>query len=92
MYPENSFQSYDRQLLGHSQSIERILRLPTVLAEIDISAATLWRWVKDKSFPQPISLGGRSIGWLQTEINEWIKARAALRNQSAAANAKGVQS
>ncbi len=92
MYIENSYQSCDHQLFGYSPSINRILRLPTLLAVLDISAATLWRWVKDKSFPQPVSLGGRSIGWLESEVNDWIKARAALRNQSAAVNAKGVQS
>ena len=71
---------------------ELVLKKPTVLNRVGMSAPTLWRRVKDKSFPQPISLGGRSIGWLQSEVNEWIKARAALRNPSAVANAKGVQS
>jgi prophage regulatory protein len=71
---------------------ELILKKPSVLNMVGMSAPTLWRRVKDKSFPQPISLGGRSVGWLQSEVNEWIKTRVDLRNQSAVASAKGVQS
>jgi len=72
---------------------ELVLKKPTVLNRVGMSAPTLWRRVKDKSFPQPISLGGRSVGWLESEVNEWIKARAALRNQSAVAIiAKGAKS
>jgi len=59
---------------------------------VGMSAPTLWRRVKDKSFPQPISLGGRSIGWLQSEVNEWIKTRVALRDQTHARKLQGVQS
>jgi len=91
MYPENNFQNCDYQILGSTQTIERILRLPTLLAAIDISAATLWRWVKDESFPKPISLGGRSVGWLQSEVQAWVKARVMLRNKTHAAKCGKVQ-
>jgi len=91
MHTDSNFHSCDDQRLLRPVSIERILRLPALLAAIDISAPTLWRRVKDKSFPQPISLGGRSVGWLQSEVNEWIKTRAALRDQTHAIKCQGVQ-
>jgi len=59
----------------------KVLRKRYVLYELGISAPTLWRWTKSKKFPQPISLGGRSVGWLQSEVNDWINARAALRSR-----------
>ena len=31
-------------------------------------------------FPQPVSLGPRSIGWLDHEVQAWIRSRAARRN------------
>ena len=92
MYTDSNFQSCDHHRFLRPVSIERILRLPALLAAIDISAPTLWRRVKDKSFLQPISLGGRSIGWLQSEVNEWIKTRAALRDQTHARKPQGIQS
>ena len=88
MHPKNTLEDYGDQLAAY----ERVLRLSTLLPVIDISAPTLWRRVKDKSFPQPISLGGRSKGWLQSEVQAWIKERADLRDQSRAAKREGVQS
>ena len=75
-----------------SGNYERILRSASLLAVLDISAPTLWRRVKEKNFPQPISLGGRSIGWLQSEVDAWINSRAGLRDQIHAPKSNGVQS
>lgn len=79
-------------LSGRLAAHERILRSSALLTVLDISAPTLWRRVKDKSFPQPISLGGRSKGWLESEVYAWIKARAEFRDQGHAAKCEGVQS
>ena len=29
--------------------------------------------LKQGSFPLPISLGPRAVGWVETDIEEWIK-------------------
>lgn len=29
----------------------------------------------DKTFPNKISLGARAVGWLQSDIDEWIEGR-----------------
>lgn len=92
MHQKNTLEDYGDQLPGHMAVYERVLRLSTLLPVIDISAPTLWRRVKDKSFPQPISLGGRSKGWLQSEVQAWIKDRARLRDLSLETKLKGVQS
>lgn len=91
MRPKNTSPNTSDQFCVRSEANERVLRLTALLAVIDISAPTLWRRVKDKSFPQPISLGGRSIGWLQSEVHAWIKARSVLRDQGHAAKREGVQ-
>ena len=92
MFHKNTSQNCCDQLSDRLVGHERILRSAALLSVLDISAPTLWRRVKDKSFPQPISLGGRSIGWLQSEVNEWINARAGLRDQAHRVTDKGVQS
>ena len=92
MHPKNTLEDYRDKFASPLATYERVLRLSTLLPVIDISAPTLWRRVKDKSFPQPISLGGRSKGWLQSEVQAWIKERADLRDQSRAAKREGVQS
>jgi prophage regulatory protein len=34
----------------------------------------------DQTFPKPIPLGGRSIGWVESEIDAWIQSRISHRD------------
>jgi len=54
---------------------DRILRLPEVLSLVQISKPTLYRWIKEGSFPSGIKLSktGRSIGWKESMINGYIE-------------------
>ncbi len=42
---------------------------------IPFSAATLWRKVKDGSFPSPVKLSARVTGWRVEDIRTWMEAR-----------------
>ncbi|HCY61427.1 MAG TPA: dipicolinate synthase [Oxalobacteraceae bacterium] len=37
----------------------------------------IYQGIKEKTFPQPIKLGARRIGFISSEIDEWIAARIA---------------
>lgn len=50
----------------------RILRLPAVKESTGLSRSTIYLRMANNEFPQPISLGGRSVGWLEQDIDEWI--------------------
>lgn len=43
------------------------------------SSTTIWRLVKAKKFPAPVSLPGKAA-WVEAEIDAWIAARIAERN------------
>lgn len=49
-----------------------ILRLPIVKNRTGLSRSTIYLRISEDSFPKPISLGGRTVGWIESEINEWI--------------------
>ncbi|MCG7867613.1 MAG: AlpA family transcriptional regulator [Candidatus Thiodiazotropha taylori] len=49
-----------------------ILRLPTVKARTGLSRSTIYLRISEDSFPKPISLGNRAVGWVEAEINEWL--------------------
>ena len=53
----------------------QILRLPTVKARTGLSRSTIYMYVKDGVFPKPVSLGARAVGWLDSEIDDWIDQR-----------------
>ena len=45
-----------------------ILRLPAVKARTGLSRSTIYQRVREGTFPQPINLGKRAVGWLESEI------------------------
>ena len=40
-----------------------------------LSRSTLYQYIKDGDFPKPVRLGLRAVGWLESDISEWIAAR-----------------
>ena len=50
----------------------KILRLPTVLDRTGLSRSTVYLRVTEGKFPRPVSLGARAVGWIETEVEEWI--------------------
>lgn len=55
--------------------VSSILRLPAVKARTGLSRSTLYQRITDGMFPKPIQLGGRAVGWIECEIEEWIAHR-----------------
>jgi prophage regulatory protein len=50
----------------------KILRLPVVLDRTGLSRSTVYLRVTEGRFPRPVSLGARAVGWVETEVEEWI--------------------
>lgn len=59
----------------------RILRLPAVIHKTGLARATIYGWLNPKSqrydptFPKKRKLGKQSVGWLESEIDEWLLQR-----------------
>ena len=52
-----------------------ILRLPAVKATTGLSRSTIYLLVAEGSFPKPVGLGRRAVGWLEAEIQDWLQRR-----------------
>ena len=55
--------------------METFLRLPAVKARTGLSRSTIYLRMAAGTFPKTISLGDRAVGWLDSEIAEWIAQR-----------------
>jgi prophage regulatory protein len=68
----------------------KILRLPIVLDRTGLSRSTVYLRVSEGKFPRPVSLGAKAVGWIETEVEEWIacqiEASRALCVQRAGVN------
>ncbi len=49
-----------------------ILRLPAVKTRTGLSRSTIYLRISKNEFPAPISLGGRAVGWVESDINNWL--------------------
>ena len=59
----------------------KFLREPQVFALTGLSKSTRWRLEKDGRFPKKRQLSAKSVGWLATEIEEWIQTRAIVKTE-----------
>ena len=50
-----------------------IIRLPDVINATGLSRSTIYLRISQSKFPKPISLGGRAVGWLESEVELWIE-------------------
>jgi len=55
--------------------VTEIQRLPEVSNRTGISRSLIYPKIKDGSFPKPIHLSKRAIGWPDSVISEWIEQR-----------------
>ena len=55
----------------------RLLRMSQVQDRTGLSRSTIRRWVARGLFPQPIKLGENVVGWIEAEIDAWIRERIA---------------
>lgn len=57
----------------------RIIRKPELFWKLGLSDATIWRMEKSGKFPRRIQIGGKAVGWFDTEINDWLNQKSAAR-------------
>jgi prophage regulatory protein len=54
---------------------QTILRLPQVKSRTGLSRSTIYLRASEGKFPKPIALGPRAVGWLESEVTEWIEGQ-----------------
>lgn len=71
-----------------SQTALTILRRTQVEARTGLSRSSIYSRLKpnpkrpgdfDPTFPKPVQLGAKSVGWVESEIEAWLAARVSKR-------------
>jgi prophage regulatory protein len=63
-----------------------ILRLPAVKTRCGLSRSTIYAAIARGEFPKQISLGARSVGWVEDDIEAWLRKRIEESCKSATVN------
>lgn len=67
--PEHTFGFLrEHQIIGNRRS-------STYQPLVPIDHSTLWRWVREGHFPQPVKLGPHTTAWRVQAVFDWIKSK-----------------
>ena len=67
---------------------ECVLRIQQVIQQTGLSRSSIYARLTpnpkrpgdyDPTFPKPIPLGARAVGWLESEVNAWLTAQIEKR-------------
>ena len=50
----------------------KVLRLPDVINRVGLKRASIYQRMQTGSFPKPVPLGPRAVGWLEHEVEAWL--------------------
>ncbi len=56
-----------------------ILRLKDVKERTGLPRSTIYLRISQGSFPKPINLGGRTVGWVEAEVQQWLDLQLSNR-------------
>lgn len=60
----------------------KVIRLTQVMNSTGLGRSTIYKYMSEGKFPTPLQLSERCVGWLESEVHQWIQARVDARNFS----------
>jgi len=63
-----------------ARPLNRILRRRAVENTTGLARSTIYKKMQDGTFPKNVPISGGAVGWLASEIEEWMAARVAERD------------
>ena len=52
----------------------RIMRLPEVIQYTKLGKSTIYRGLSKGTFPSPLRLGPRAVGWRARDVYDWLES------------------
>ncbi|TMN68086.1 transcriptional regulator [Pseudoalteromonas sp. S1727] len=57
----------------------RLIKLKEVIEKTSLGRSTIYELMTDGRFPKQVSLGAKSVAWLESEVDDWIMERISER-------------
>lgn len=61
--------------MSNTQDKPRLIRRSEVIQRVGLCKASIYNRMNAGLFPRPVSIGGRSVAWLESDIDTWITER-----------------
>ncbi|KJV07551.1 helix-turn-helix transcriptional regulator [Methylocucumis oryzae] len=59
----------------------KIIRLPVTIQKTGLSRSTIYSLLKAGKFPKQIQLSPRTMGFLESEVDQWLADKASARHE-----------
>lgn len=60
----------------------KLIRIKDVIDTTGLARSTIYKYVDKSIFPKAVTLGGRAVAWVESEVQEWILERIELRDNA----------
>ncbi len=58
----------------------KVLKLKAVIEKTTLCHSTIYKLISEGGFPRPIDLTGRAVGWVDSEVDDWIVNKIEARD------------
>ena len=55
----------------------QFLRISEVIRRVGVSRPTIYRWMREGTFPKQIAIGANSVVWLESDVTKWMEDQMA---------------
>ena len=53
----------------------RLIKLKEVMAKTSLGHSSIYKFIAEGTFPKQVSLGAKSVAWVESEVDDWIMER-----------------
>lgn len=59
--------------MRHEEKIMRLIKLKEVMTRTALCRSSIYKKMSEGTFPKRVSLGGRAVAWVESEVLDWIE-------------------
>lgn len=55
-----------------------LIKTATLCFHLGVNSTTIWRWVRENNFPEPMSVGLKMRYWKTADVDDWLNRQTKL--------------
>lgn len=71
-------QPHDGGTVASTKKPGMLLRLPAVMMRCGLGRSSIYAGVKAGTFPAPVRLSARAVGWREENLDRWVSERVKI--------------
>ncbi len=60
----------------------RLIKLAEVMKQTALGRSSVYKYMKEGLFPKPVTQIGKSVAWVESEVQEWILDKIGKRDDT----------